>query len=546
MLEPEHAPNNRRFLIPVLALLLFLAVVGAMAPLLSGRAEFIADDYYFIVNNPRVTQFSLQSFAEIWLKPMRLEYFPVTISSYAVEHALWGDNVKLYRMTNLLLFWGIGLAAWSLAVRMTASDQGDPADERRISVAAFLAMLVVLFHPVNVESAAAISHRKELLYVLFGLLAFRWYIAPSPTPRKTAGALVLMSLAQLSKGSGIVVPLLFVLYEMFDRSTARSLKQRFARLAPFVAVSAVIFAAQFLVAYRSGVVAAEPVSSLEVRLGGIVRTFSFMLQKFFVPVNLTYDYDLMWPKAFPVAELLLPSLLLAFLGYLAWKRRGRQLMAVLLALVTLAPYLQLVPLAHNLPGQIVFYDHYLLFSTVLLAVPLTGLLLSLTARRKELLAVPAIVACCWLAYDFYLAGFWQTRETLYTRLVATSPALPKGYLFLGRTYLETERYEEAKQTLAGVFRSKQWNPTFAEVYQALGDANAFSGNYPAAEKSYRTYLTYKPDDLKSLQNLSSTLIQMGRLPEAQEVLQTLLRYYPADPIGRSNLALVAQQQKAMP
>lgn len=525
---------NPRILVPILLILLGLAFL----PLFAVPAEFIGDDYYYIVENSRVTNFDLLS---IWTKSMKIEYFPATIMSYAMEHSLWGDSVRMYRLTNLFLLFMIGMVVWSLAIRFACRTGSDL---HRLRMVAFGSLLICLLHPLNIESVASISNRKELLYVLFGLLAFRWY---SEEPRRRTVLVLAMAAqvaAQLAKGSGVIIPLLFIAYELWGRDDNSPVRTRLPVVVPYLLVSWALFYVQFMVAQRAGVVSAE-LMPLSVRLGGIIRTANIMFSKLLWPTNLTYEYDISWPEGLPAHyEMLLPLGVASLIVFLLVKKRREPLFYLALLLVPLLPYLQLIPLAHNIKGQLVFYDHYMLFTTGLLVLPLTRYAVVLTDKRlQQLLISTVLLVIFWVGYDYRLSGYWQTRESLYRRVIDLAPSLPKGYLFLGQLYTEQGRYEEAKRMLNRVFDCKGWNPTFFSVYQSLGDAYAFSGDYPAAERQYRIYLESVPQDRKSLQNLSSTLIQMGQFAEARKTLYTLLNYYPADTVGLNNMQLVENKLK---
>ena len=526
--------TDLRVLVPMLLILLGLAFL----PLFAAPAEFIGDDYYYVIGNPRVTGFD---WLAIWTKSMKIEYFPVTIMSYAMEYGLWGDSVRLYRLTNLLLMFMIGLVAWSLAIRF-ASRTGH--NVNRLRVVAFGSLLICLLHPLNIESVASISNRKELLYVLFGLLAFRWY---SEVPRQRTVMILAMAAqvaAQLAKGSGVIIPLLFIAYELWGRDDDSPVRARLPVVVPYLLVSWALFYAQFMVAQRAGVVSVELLSH-SVRLGGIIRTANIMFSKLLWPTHLTYDYDLSWPEGLPsLHEMLLPLGVASLVVFFLVKKHREPLFYLALALIPLLPYLQLIPLAHNIKGQLVFYDHYMLFTTGLLVMPLTRYSVVMTDKRLQQLLVPTVLLIVfWVGYDYRLSVYWQTRESLYSRIIELAPSLPKGYMFLGQLYTEQGRYEEAKIMLNRVFDCKGWNPTFFSVHKTLGDAYAFSGDYLAAERQYRIYLESVPQDLKSLQNLSSALIELGHLAEARKTLYSLLSYYPADRVGLHNMQLVENKLK---
>jgi tetratricopeptide (TPR) repeat protein len=223
---------------------------------------------------------------------------------------------------------------------------------------------------------------------------------------------------------------------------------------------------------------------------------------------------------------------------MAWLAAGRRYFLLLLSLlpvIAISPYLNFFHFGQNLPGQMIFFDHYMLMPTFL-ASSLVGAVAvsSPDGWRKPLMAAVIALMLLFTVYDIYLGRFWKTTETVAKRAIAISPAMPKGYFFLGMKYLEEGRYGDAKVVLSRLMSTKQWFPTFVEAYQLLGDANAFSGEYITGAGYYSQYLAYKPGDRKTLQNLSTALIEGGRHGDAMKAVETLLSLYPGDQIGLSN------------
>lgn len=80
-------------------------------------------------------------------------------------------------------------------------------------------------------------------------------------------------------------------------------------------------------------------------------------------MNLSYDYDITWPGSFNSGlERVLPVCIVVILTCLFLKKRYKVLFLCLLALIPFFPYTNAVPLRHVIPGNIVYYDHYLLFT----------------------------------------------------------------------------------------------------------------------------------------------------------------------------------------
>ncbi len=375
------------------------------------------------------------------------------------------------------------------------------------------------------------------------------YTAPRRSHQLFAAALLCQALAQLAKGSAVVLPLLFLTWELGGaKDVARGKKPLLRRqlwLTASFLLGVAIFLVQFKVATRAGVVVKAPDLTLLARIGGIIRTFNAMLVKVLLPVDLTYDYDIPWPSGLPpFSEWLLPLAVVLMLALLAWQRRWQLFTLSLLPLLTLAPYLNIIPLRHNVSGQIVFYDHYLLFFLVACVPLLSTLLVRVPPRWQRLAAVSSLLlALVWSACGFRLYGFWKNRETLYGRVIHVSPDLPKGYMFLGRLYFDNGRYEEAKPLFHRLLATKAWFPAFGDALRYLGDCYAFTGDYAQAEEAYRRYLKVMPRDISAMQNLSSALISLGKLSEAEEVILGWLAVAPDDPSAQFNLQLVRKGRK---
>ncbi len=500
-----------RYIYSAAALLILLGVI--YSPLFSGTAELTGDDSYYINAVKELPEPS-----RIWTAPTRFEYFPVTISAFAVQYRLWGENPKLFHLANLLIFFLIGLVMVSLS-RALNKDKAGPVGEVSLICSA-----VLLLHPVNVESVASISSVKELLFALFGLISIRFFITRGWSGKSLA--LLFAVLSQLSKGTAVALPLIFFAYEYLCREEG-SLKKALLRTSPFILSASVIFWLQFQVAAASNVVGVQGLSA-GARIGGMARTLSMVPWKILFPVNLSYEYDIRWPGSFNFGiEWAVPACLAMIMGYLFLRKRYKVLFLCLLAIVPFLPYSNAVPLKHVVPGNIVYYDHYLLFTMAGLSPLLTRGALSLPRRAdRALLAAALLIAIVYAAVDYRLAGFWKTQAGLYERIISLSPRLARSYYFLGKDYLEKEEYGKALELFQKASSMGQTPPD--NYYTWLGNAYAFSGDYENAAKAFMEQLRVKPDEKAAMQNLSSALIMMGRHDEAAALVEKVLLIYPDD------------------
>ena len=138
------------------ALLAAVLAVAACAPTLV--ADFTNwDDPDYVTRNTAVRDFDLGALAGQFHVAT---YGPLTMLSYAIDHALFGPSPRAFHATNLVLHAAATAASCWLAFLLLGSVPG-----------AFLVAALFAVHPLHVEPVAWVSGRKELLAALFALVA---------------------------------------------------------------------------------------------------------------------------------------------------------------------------------------------------------------------------------------------------------------------------------------------------------------------------------------------------------------------------------------
>jgi tetratricopeptide (TPR) repeat protein len=140
------------------------AIFVAYLPALNG--EFVLDDDKLLTENTLVGEAG--GLYRIWCTTESIDYWPASNSMLWLEWRLWGMHPGGCHATNLFLHAAEALLIWIIL--------------RKLSVpGAFWAAMLFAVHPVNVEAAAWISQRKDMLAMLFFLLSILWYLkADSP------------------------------------------------------------------------------------------------------------------------------------------------------------------------------------------------------------------------------------------------------------------------------------------------------------------------------------------------------------------------------
>ena len=140
---------------------LILAVVTMLAyqPAWNGRLLW-DDDANMTTPDLR----TVDGLKRVWLEPRTTQqYYPLVYTSFWFQQRLLGDSTTGYHLVNLLLH--IGCAVLVLKILRFLRIPG-----------AELAAIIFALHPVNVETVAWISERKNTLSGIFALAATLCYL----------------------------------------------------------------------------------------------------------------------------------------------------------------------------------------------------------------------------------------------------------------------------------------------------------------------------------------------------------------------------------
>jgi hypothetical protein len=136
------------------AMVLVFVTIFAYRPAWNGG--FVWDDDNYVAKNHLLT--SPDGLRRIWFSlESPSQYFPLTYTSFRIERALWDLKPTGYHWVNILLHAANALLLWRLLAEL-----GVPG--------AWLAAGIFALHPVQVESVAWITERKNVLMGFFFLL----------------------------------------------------------------------------------------------------------------------------------------------------------------------------------------------------------------------------------------------------------------------------------------------------------------------------------------------------------------------------------------
>jgi tetratricopeptide (TPR) repeat protein len=510
------------------ALLLLTFLVYHAAP---GNG-FVWDDDLHLTRN--ATMQDAEGLRDIWFRiGATPQYYPLSFSSFWVEHRIWGLRPAGYHAINILLHALSGVLIWRLLCLLRVRG-------------AWVVAAVFLVHPVAVESVAWISERKNVLSGVFylgsALLYLRFALGRDgqvsrPYPgRGYYLALALFACALLSKTATLTLPpaLLLVLW------WKRRLDPRQARLlTPFLLLGIVMGLATLWIEQQ--VVGAQGVAwSLTVLerflLAG--RALWFYAGKVFWPHPVVFQYPRWEIDAGQAWQYLYPLAALALVGSL-WGLRHRlgrgPLVAVLFFGGTLFPALGFFEVYYMQYSYVADHFQYLA-SLGLIALGVAGgwWLASRLGRWRAPVGVAATVAV--LAVLGVLAArqvpAYANTETLWRDTLAKNPEAWMAQYNLGHLR-QMEGDLEGAVTRYEIARSLQ--PAYAAIHTNLGTCFYRLGRIEEAVASYRTALELEPESPTAHFNLGLILRSEGRLKEAIEQFRMTVKVWPGYEPAQRNL-----------
>jgi len=495
------------------------------------HAGFIWDDDDYVTSN--ITLRSLDGLRRIWFQlPATTQYYPLTHTTFWLEYHLWGLNPLGYHVVNVSLHALNAVLLWLVL--------------RKLRVAgAWFAAAIFALHPVQVESVAWITERKNLLsgfFCLSALLAFLRFRPLSASATATAGDWRFYGLlflgALLSKTAVCCLPVVIVLLMWWKLDHVR--KRDVLALIPWFVASLTLGLITVLV--ESRLPNAGPTDwGLSVVHRGLLagRALWFYAGKVFWPYPLTFVYphwkvdaSAAWQYLFPLAALAVPIAL--------WSSRRRigkgALAAVLCFAAMLLPVLGFLNIYFFRYSYVADHFQYLAcIGLIALAVSAGAMMAQQHGHRgRGLGTLAAGVVLAVLAVSAWRrAHVYRDLETLWRDTLAKNPNCWLAHNNLGLVLSELGKREEAVRHWKA---AAQIEPDYAEAHYNLGLALTQLGKPEEAIAQYQEALRVNPEHARARNNLGVALIKLGKTREAIKQFEQALQIEPNYPEAQNNLA----------
>jgi hypothetical protein len=581
--QPVTVPNRTSFLRSTaalklaLGLLLVSATVALYYPV--GHFQFVNyDDDVYVTDNVHV-KYGLGWEGVKWAFTSyeANNWHPLTWLSHMLDCRLFFINAGRHHDVNLLLHTlNAGLLFWVLLGATGYIGRS------------FLVAALFALHPINVESVAWVSERKNLLSMLFFLLAlgaYGWYArwAPQPSRRgREAGRLVrylavvvLFALGLMAKPQIVTLPFVLLLWDYWplrrepqrpsaspespvDAAPASVTGRGAGWLGDMLAGGeeaspgpSTIPARSFtwllleklpllLLVLASSVLTLQAESTatmpypLSVRVGNAIVSYLWYIGKAFWPSRLALFYP--HPAGLPpLLQIVAGALcmLAVTVVVIAGARRHRYLLVGWLWFVgTLVPMIGLVQV-----GRQAMADRYAYLSFIGLFIMVCWGVAEwsdhLHLRPAWLWAASVVVLLALAVVSHRQIGYWRDSYSLWSRSLQVTGPNDVAESDLGVMLMNEGRLDEALPHLRRAVALKPLSPI---NNLNLGICEAKHGDLPEAIEHLKTVLNVTQDDVANtvkwrydaLKNMSAAYHELGDSPHAYQSLEeakALLRKY---------------------
>ncbi|HWX43171.1 MAG TPA: tetratricopeptide repeat protein [Blastocatellia bacterium] len=512
------------------------------------------DDPDYIIGNPHVQEgLSWDSLKWAFTATDAQNWHPLTWISHILDFQLYGANPSGHHLTSLIIHSAnAALLFWTLYLMTTA-----------VWPSAFVAALFAL-HPLNVESVAWVSERKNVLCTLFWILALLAYVLYSRKPqwRRFIPVIIFFALGLMSKPMVITLPFVLLLLDYWplnrlnsrpsvdassDTSPDAERAQRSRRLLrllvekslllPLVIASSVI---TVLAQRKGGAIISGEVFSLPFRLENAIYSYARYLGKMIWPVRLAVFYPHPRPSIATMQLVLSGAVLVLITALAVWKMKKSRYVIVgwVWYAATLVPVIGLVQV-----GAQAMADRYTY-------IPLIGLFIGIawsaaewskaSTQKRSVLIVIGVSALTALALVTRVqVNYWKSTVALFDHAAAVTNGNYLAYGVLGAAYAKEGRLDDAVVNLE---KSLEYDRLNYNAEHILGIVLLQKGQTGEAIDHFRRAVEIDPNALDGYNILGAALLDSDRVQEAVPCFLKVLEIDPNHPLACANLGFAFDRE----
>lgn len=514
----------------------YYTIIGLVALLVYGSTvnnEFVLDDNLYIKNHKSV-QKGLLGLGEIFSEGSTYQFNtagetqpfrPITLSTFAIGKAFYGNSPFVEHLVNVLLFSLLCMLLFFL-LRQWIPKQVIPGEILLLSV------LLFVVHPIHSEVVSNIKSRDEILALLFGVLLFILLFKFIETKSKKIliSACLVFLVSLLSKEVAVtflaVIPL--SIYFFNKKSAIESLKLSLPFIIPFVCY---LF-------YRSLITTGVSDGSEFDMMNNILNSATSHSEKFATIASILFNY---------LKLLVLPSPLLSDYSY---SHLTIQNWSSVSAIAGVILYIGLLTYAIYAFRTRCIYSFFILYFIITLSIFTNIVVPSGTAMAERFLFTPSLAYCILLPIGFF--EFQKRSKPITKSLKSTQYVILVLILFFGiKSVVRSQEWKNNftlfKADIENAPKNARMNYWLGLEYKAeAGKAKSqkeFSALMTQSEKYLMESIKIYPKYRLGMYNLGVLYMETRRSYKAQKVFKAVIKQYPNDLNSLNNLGVLLFNNK---
>jgi protein O-mannosyl-transferase len=498
------------------------------------------DDGPLIVNKKEIRSLDFENLKKIFDYKAGGTYQPVRVFSYAIDYHFWGLNPVGYHIHNIILHAMAAVFLYLSLLNIIPQIRGmDLLDNKSIQYTALFTALFFAVHPVNVEAVTWLSGRKYVLLSFFSFLSFYLFVKNSIAERYSiwlsGGSLLTAILAVFSSPFGIVLPVLFFLYD-YCRNESNNpffvLKKQLVHYLPYL-VFVLLAVPKLWTVLVIG-------SSREHYQGNAVYTLWCMLKvifdyfrNFIFPVwlNTRYtDYVALTMMDYKIIISIIGLIILS--GWIAWqmkKARKNLLFCAGWFIIFWLPVSNIIPISTKMA------DRYIYIASVGFFLWFVSIIFNhVNANKRNIVnicMVSLLIVCAGLSIQRNMT--WKNSIVLWEDSLKKDPLNVLALTNLGSAYFDMGKYKDA---LRYYFPAALLKPDHFAVHNNLGAAYMKDGQLEKAVNEYLKDIEINPDRVQSHEVLANIYKKLGKNNKAMLLYEKVVQLAGGDPEKYYNLA----------
>jgi len=480
-------------------------------------------------------------------------WHPLTWLSHMLAFQLFGLKSGMHHLINLFLHVGNTLLLFLVLHRMT----------RSLWSSAFVAAMFAL-HPMNVESVAWASERKNVLSTFFWMLTMLAYVcyAERPSLLRYLLTFLFFALGLMAKPMLVTLPFVLLLLDYWplyrlNFSPSRSINQEYHKSKnagfqrspflslvlekiPFLVLSIIVVHLSTMSVKGGGFVISTASVPMKLRIANALVSYVSYIKKMIWPHNLAIYYP--YPHVLPLWQVAGAVFLLLCISYLILrtvKSKPYLVVGWLWYIGTLVPVIGLMQ-AGLWPATADRFAYIPLIGLFIVIAWGTSDLVARWRFRKIVLVALATTLISILTVTTWLQlRYWQNGVTLFSHALKVIPNNSLLHKELGNALEDQGNFDKAMYYYA---KAIQITPNFAEPHNNLGRIFAIHKDYKDAIYHYNEALRIKPTFTEAHNNLATALLYQGNEKKAIYHYNEALRSNPNYAGAYYNLAKISANQ----